>query len=351
MIQDMIFTEINRDGPFILRPEHARSAPDSQTRDVFRRLEGGSFLPLHAAHDLRFSIGILRPEDGAATLPEDPVKLAGILNTYLRAPVNELLNLLERMEVAIEKAKRSTLLEHTSRFCLYVGQTQRDVLNEAVEKREIDAESVYFKKLKRLASDLIATGNEFSQLSGEAAQDASAAEAVSVAGVVGQAIEEVEDQFLSERLKLMAKGEGFELKIERRDLLVAVLRVLQWMAQREEKTPAGAEAPVVEVEFMKAGGRAEIHFRDQSRRLGDQLRQRLFEPFAQAPPARTPIKKDEEEELPGLYMPLYLAKMLVEKKNAGRLEDRSDKLEGRHGHHFVISFPAEEEEKSQAETA
>ncbi|MET0624380.1 MAG: response regulator [Pyrinomonadaceae bacterium] len=354
MIQDWTFTQINSDGPFTLQREHAKIAGDAQTREVIHRLEGGSFLPIHTAHNLRFSIGILPPEGGTGGLTEDPSKLAGILKTYLPAPVGELLNLLERVETAIEKAKRRTLLEHTSRFCLYVGQTQRDVLNEAVERSEIDAESVYFKKLKRLSSDLIATGNEFSLLSGEAPRDGAGVEPISVASVVQQAVDEVEEQFLSDRLSLAAKGEDFKLKIERRDLLVAVLRVLQWMAQREEKTPAEVAKPVIEIEYLKADGRAEIHFLDQSRRLSSQLRQHLFEPFSQALPARAsagkaegedaPSKKDDE--LPGLYMPLYLAKMLVEQKNHGQLEDRSetsDKLGGRYGHHFVISFAAEAE--------
>jgi DNA-binding response OmpR family regulator/signal transduction histidine kinase len=357
MIQDWTFTQINSDGPFILHSEHAQAAPDAQTGETIQRLEGGSFLRLYSAHNLRFSIGILPSEGGGDhDLPEDPGKLASILNTYLRTPVSELLNLLERVEAAIEKAKRRTLLQHTSRFCLYVGQTQRDVLNEAVEQKELDSESQYFKKLKRLASDLIATGNEFSQLSDEGAQKSAVAEAVSVAAVVKQAVAEVEEQFFSDRLKLVVKGEDFDLRIDRRDLLVAVLRVLQWMAQREEKTPEEAGEPVVEVEYLTANGRAEIHFLDRSRRLSVQLREHLFEPFSQAPPARAQAVKEEEaqptteqtaDELPGLYMPLYLAKMLIEQRYHGRLEDRtgkSDKLEGRHGHHFVIRFAAEEEE-------
>jgi signal transduction histidine kinase len=348
-IQDWTFGSLNSSGPFVFsQQEHQNVPDDAQSQAMFERLDGSCFLPIHDGRDMRLSIGLLRADASATVLAEEPTELAGILNSYLRTPIHELLNFLGRMETAIERTKRKTLLEHTSRFCLYVGQTQLDVLNEAATNNEIEPSKEYFQKLKKLALDLQATGNEFSQLSGGAVSAAvGAPRPVSVSSVVKRAMEEIEGQFLLERLELVERNsaEGFDLAIEQNDLFVTVLRVLQWMAQREDKTPIEVEKPTIEIAYVRNEERDEIHFTDQSRRLGVHLRQKMFEPFTQATPPITSTKEDEEE-LPGLYLPLYLAKMLVEVKNNGSLEDRSDQLEGAHGHRFVISFPAGEENSS-----
>jgi DNA-binding NarL/FixJ family response regulator len=343
-IQDLTFGALNNDGPFIFsQQERLMETVDPRFKSIFQKLEGSCFLPIRWGRDMRLSVGILQEEEaGPTSLSEEPRKLADILNSYLRAPIHELLSYLERMEGAIEKTKRKTLLEHTSRFCIYVGQTQLDVLNEAVANKEIEPGKKYFKKLKKLALDLQATGNEFSRLSPRSTEASSEAiNPVSVSSVVQRAIEEIKGQFLFEKLELIEKNreESFELAIEQDDLFVAVLRMLQWLAQREEKTPVEVATPRIEIVYVRSNERLEIHFTDQSRRLGAQLRQKMFDPFTQTT-APLELMKDEGEDLPGLYLPLYLAKMIIEKKNNGTLEDRSDELENAHGHLFVMSFPA-----------
>lgn len=345
-IQGLTFAAVNNNGPFIFNKANLGIREESQETEIFGRLDGSRFLPLHSAQNLKLSVGILQAESTSNSIPEEPDKLAAILWTYLRQPIEELLNLLSRMEAAIEKAKRVTLLKHTSRFCLYVGQAQLDVLHEAVEENEIESGKPYFQKLKKLALDLKATGTEFSHLAtlGETGQDVSEpSKPISALSVIHEAKKQVEEQFTFERLRIDTESKDFELTIDRDDLLVAVLRVMQWMAQREDKTPPDIIAPTLNVVFAESNGRREIHFSDQSRRLNSQLRQKLFEPFTESA-SRTVLTNEDKEEWPGLYLPLYLAKMLIEVKNNGFLEDRSDQLESKSGHRFVMSFPIGEVE-------
>ncbi len=137
------------------------------------------------------------------------------------------------------------------------------------------------------------------------------------------------------------------MEIDQNDFFVIVLRLLQWIVQREDKTPMDV-MPHIGVEYVRQSGRGQIIFTDHSRRLGKPLRETLFDPFTQA--TSLPLT-DEEEERPGLYLPLYLAKMLVEVKNNGLLEDRSDDLDSKIGHRFVLSFPIKEERAFTTETA
>jgi signal transduction histidine kinase len=233
-----------------------------------------------------------------------------------------------------------------------VGQTQLDILDEALAEEKIESGTEYFHKLKKLALDLCATGNEFSQLSNISSPSESAGgmsshvePPISVSSVISQAWSEIKEQFSIEKLSLKEQGEDFNLAIDRNDLLVAVLRVLQWMVQREDKLPVGAK-PEIQVEYVRGKDYGEILFTDQSRRLGNQLRQKLFEPFTQAttPPSLSSEDGEEKAERPGLYLPLYLAKTLVEVKNDGALEDRSDLIEGKLGHRFVMKFPMTEDQ-------
>jgi DNA-binding NarL/FixJ family response regulator len=346
-IQALVFGAVNESDPIVFQPELLSRTADAKTPKIYEKLVGSVFLRLFAIYDLRLSIGILRADDEDLSLPEDPVKLARTLSSYLHPTVvGHLFSVLFQLSAINAKrdAERRTLLEHTSRFCLYVGQTQLDVLNEGIETKEIDPESQYFQKLKRLALDLRATGNEFSQLSDISPTSESSERklpAVAIADVVEQAWYEVKEQFPVGEFALQSTGQPFDLGIERNDLLVVVLRILQWMVQRQDKIP-GDMAPEIQIAYSRQEGRGEISFTDRSRRLSNPLRKKLFEPFTQATTSPSAIL-EEGEDRPGLYLPLYLAKMLVEVKNDGLLEDKSDELEGKIGHRFVISFPFAEQ--------
>ena len=341
VIQDRTFD--NDTCLFNLDPQALGEKALGKDPNALQTLSGAAFVPLHSDGNIRLSIGILRAQQpGALSAENDPARIGRVLSSYLRPQVSKLFTYLARIQGVMKKADRRAVLDHTSRFCLYVGQTQLDVLNEGAAADEHERTKPYFQKLKKLALDLQATGNEFSHLSSErSVESAVPATPVPVADVVRQAWDEVREQFFVERLEMVQRGEGFALALPEKDLFVAVLRVLQWMAQREDKVPAEIAAPTVEVEYARRGDRVEISFTDMSRQLGAQLREKLFEPFAHVATARLKTSEDQSEE-PGLYLPLYLARTLIAEKNSGSLEDRTEELrESKRGHRFVMSFPTQ----------
>jgi hypothetical protein len=293
------------------------------------------------------SIGILKPKQDVFEA-NDPQKLTSLLEDRFRPPVIKLLRYLWRVEAAVERAERKTLLEHTSRFCMYVGQTQLDVLAEAVQNEEIDPSNKCFQKLHRLAKDLNATGNEFSQLSFSRTPDAANRNLrTSARSVVEKSWEMVKDQYLVEQLSIQHQGDDIQVPIAEPDLLVAVLRLLQWMAQRQDRMPGDIPDPRIEVNYSNLADRLEIRLTDQSRRLSAPLRRKLFEPFTLGGSIAETINADGDgEQMIGLYLPLYLAKTVTEVKNNGALEDKTDELESKLGHCFTISFPLPEEGKT-----
>ncbi len=346
-IQDKIFDAGNND-PFIFSLGGADAPRDGESRESLRVLEGGSFIPLHEGDGLRLSLGILPAEDtDLLKSQKDHRQFADYLHHRLREPVVKQFKYLSRIMKTIEKTK----LRHTSSFCLYVSKTQIDVLEESLEREEIEPDNRCFLKLKRLADDLRATGAEFSQLievPGRARAAAAAGEKVAAREVVEQAWQMLVSQGLVNGVQLQQEEGDLELRVGRRDLLVAVLRMLQWLAQRADRIPPEVENRVVKVAYEKYEGHDAIRFTDQSRRLGEQLRRKLFEPFTQSTEPSGDIE-EKAGQLPGLYLPLYLAKTLITVKNGGRLEDRTAELPGNLGHCFVMRFPTEREETPEAE--
>jgi hypothetical protein len=155
-----------------------------------------------------------------------------------------------------------------------------------------------------------------------------------MAELVMEACDEVRAQFPENIVSFEVVGDCVVRGIKS-DLFIAISRLIQWLAQRSIDTNPELQPLIMIVcEETPAGPR--VTFRDRSRRLSQRLRQRLFFPFAQSVSSRGP---EAEGRGPGLYLPLYLAKMLVEVKHNGELSDHSDELESNAGHKFVMSFP------------
>jgi hypothetical protein len=112
---------------------------------------------------------------------------------------------------------------------------------------------------------------------------------------------------------------------------------------------------VIQINCEATDSGATITFEDNSHRLPKRLREDLFAPFTQA--ISTPFAdidganrnanhgstgKAERSHLnTGRYLPLYLAKMLVEGRYHGLLEDHSDEItERNYGHRILMQFPA-----------
>lgn len=339
-VQDEIFAEKSVSEPFLLE------ISGREMNQAFEQLQGASFLELFKEGDLRISIGILSaPKNDRLREEKDPRQFASTLIHRLREPIGKQFIYLSKAKGIMERTK----LKHTSSFCLYVGETQINVLEESLEKKEIEASNECFRKLKRLADDLCATGIEFSRLNEAPRSETSveAIEPVSARAVITEAWDMIKS--FGVPLELRQSGPDLDLKISHRDLLVAAFRMLQWMAQRQDKIPPGTPR-VIEVVYEIQLGGAAISFKDQSRQLRSQLRRRLFEPFTQGTTTSTDSENQGDTQ-PGLYLPLYLAKVLLTVKNHALLEDRTEESSSEYGHSFMFTFPTEEDSENSAASA
>ena len=346
-VQDKIFAEKRKkdSNPLSLTDEDL-NVPVDGVSESFEQLQRSGFLPLLEEDDLRLSIGILSaPLDDKLFEEKDPLHFARNLIRELPEPVVKQFKYLSHVKAIIEKTK----LKHTSGFCLYVGETQINALEESLEEKEIEDSNAFFRKMKRLADDLRATGIEFSRMIEAPRTNADTGEAkkTSASEVINEAWNMIKKR--GNALELHSNDSDLELAVPRRDLLVAALRMLEWLAQRQDKIPPGAPK-TVEVVYGSNRGRAAISFKDHSRRLGGQIRRRLFEPFTQGTTTSTNTENQGDTQ-PGLYLPLYLAKTLLTVKNQGSLEDCTDELMSEQGHCFVFTFPNEENRKSSAALA
>ncbi len=334
-VQALAQGAVNNSDPFPFDKNEVSEPSDEQTYKIYDKLDGAAFLPIFIVHGLRLSIGILKSNDLQQKLPEDPVKLAGILISYLRPAIIE--HLLRILSLLTESnTKRDSLLRHTSRFCQWVGQEQLAILEEALGKNEPDSIKDCFRKFKSLSEDLRFTGEFLSPLALKKKNGREVT--LQAAETIKDVWREVTEQFDAEGVVFEGPQENFSLPVARADLFLSALRVLQWMALRKDRMPTGSQK--ISVEYARSDDSFHLIFTDQSRRLGQNLRGMLFEPFTQANSSPPPI---EEDSRPGLYLPLFLAKMLVEVKYKGSLRDRTDEMETANGHRFVMSFPAGDE--------
>lgn len=355
VVQSLAHGDANLSQPFVFKPENLTSHQQEPTsQGIYERLRGGAFLPIPISRDLLLSIGILEvgPEADKYKLAENPSEFASLLAGYFRpAALEFLLALLSRLTEF--NAERKTVLRETSRFCLYVGQEQLAILADALEAGEVKADSEFFRRMKSLATDLRSTGELLLPLAVEKGEETEesqepAVSTVPLAEVVQEAWEDVSEQFPADGISLDLRAAGaFSVEAGHDDLLLAFSRLFQWTVQRRTSTPSGVQQGI-SVSCEKRQDMADIIIEDRSRRLGKLLRNHLFEPFNQAPPAAAAPPDalgEAKPSKPGLYLPLYLAKMLVEMKCHGKLQDGSDVMGGNIGHRFVVSLPLSESKR------
>jgi hypothetical protein len=144
-------------------------------------------------------------------------------------------------------------------------------------------------------------------------------------------------------IKFILKG-TCKVQAKPDDIYIAVIRVLQWLVQRRLETPPEVEQRISVhcVESEANDQPPHVVFEDRSYRLPTKVREQLFMPFSGAAVAPTNSKPLG----PGLYLPLFLAKMLVEEKYGGFLNDRSDDLVGGTGHRLVMTFASQSQSAS-----
>jgi len=129
-------------------------------------------------------------------------------------------------------------------------------------------------------------------------------------------------------------------------------RLFQWFMYRVPMMPTDVK-PAINIECQETKDASVVVFEDNSNRLAKELRDDLFAPFTQAIPTPFPeikgarksqkkprTRRRRELVNAGRYLPLYLAKVLVEGRYHGSLSDRSDDITGRtYGHRVVMQLP------------
>lgn len=380
-IQAVTYGRANASEPFVVDSGQLGEVSPS-TREIYQKLHGAAFLPLSISRNIHLTLGIVQEYKPA--INESAEDLARILTQYFRPAVLEHL-LVILSELTELNTRKKTVLREASKFCLYVGQEQLAILADAVEDEEIVPAMTSFQRLKSLAEDLRATGDLLLPLEREQDDARGAAEAgVAVeiefgrlGKVISDAWGEIRVQFrdlstgfnfevheaVDETAAAGAASAGAKVAMAEDDFWLSSLRILQWMVQRKKETPRGVE-PEIKVQCVRRKNRVEVIFEDRSRRIRRHLRQKLFDPFTQASrpplpqtsggptaaaaalqPTAAALQQPGDDVKPGLYLPLYLAKILVDVKYNGELLDQSDAFddetgqshaEGKLGHRFIM---------------
>ena len=320
--------------PFILDTDELDTPQDQETATLYKKLNHAAFLPLSLSGDKRLSIGILQQEKDEKHAESANAKaLCMVLAQYLRPSVLENVLSIWSQWTELHATRNST-----AKLCLSVGQEIKDSL-ETTDK----------ESLEDLANDLNDTGQYLTQLSSLNWHDEG--EPVSIAGEVQAAWDLVNRAEEQPTLKLDLRG-ACTVYAQSSDVEIIISRLLQWFVYRSKSVPLDVE-PDLKIECKTTERGATITFEDNSHRLPKKLREDLFAPFTQAISTPFADLKDARSttngaETPskdpltsGRYLPLYLAKMLVEGRYRGLLEDHSDEIEGRsYGHRIVMQFPA-----------
>lgn len=333
--------------PFILESSELEASNDPETIALYKKLDMAAFVPLSISQDFRLSIGILQEVESDETpLPEDARTFCKILAQYLRPTVLE-----NMLSIWSQWTELRATRYNTAKLCLFVGQELKDILPGEEEEGEVFAQGS--RRLWTLADDLNDTGQLLMHLENrrwdERSEPVSARESAETAwGWITQAEEEP--------LKSFRIDGDCTVRADRSDLEIAISRLLHWFAQRRSATPFDEE-PLVSVRCTEEAEGPTIILEDKSQRLNSRLRADMFAPFTQAVPVPFVSKEgapepaaedgpasdaDGRRRHTGRYLPLYLAKMLVEGRYHGTLEDHSDDedLKGStYGHRIVMQFP------------
>lgn len=315
----------------------------AQDNFMIKELDGSAFVSLASLNDYRLSLGILKARS-AEMFPEDPLKLAMLVSRYLRSTVCE--NFIKIL-VQIDTKRKTTLLGNTSQLCLFLGQEQTTIVDEGITLCELTNGSTTHFRLQAMADDLQEAGVILTNV----AQSLNRIEMtrVQMAPLIRDIWDDLNDTWKLHDIKFSLHGEC-SVYADQDDLYIIVARVLQWLAQRRVATEPPFQ-PTITVRCESDDRAARLIFEDRSRRLLPNLRERLFEPFTIAAPSARGLaaagqmgeREISDEDIkasarrPG-YMPLYLAKTLVEEKYRGWFEDKSDEMEADVGHRLVMQL-------------
>lgn len=331
-LQSAVFAPHRTGGFVTVAPEPLREklkeAGYSDGEQILERLNGARFVPLVETRETRLSIGIAQEDPSRNKLAEDAEALARVISQYVRdSVVDQLFALTEKWSASQFESRG--MLRATYQFCLNIGQEQIAILDEAARRREVpgDPESHHFRKLKELGESLRDSGELM-----ESALEGSAPSRREIDGgpFIQQVWRRLARQYLPEPVPDLPFRRSCTVYANPSDLHRVILQVLRWLLQRTIDRPDGGR-PIVRVELAETTEGSRVVFEDFSRRIDKALRGRLFDPFA--------FGEETGGGSQGSRFGLYVARVLVENRIGGTMEDLTDELEGELGHRLVITFP------------
>lgn len=274
----------------------------------------------------------LLDEDEFVTPPnkqfEDPIELWKVLNQYLKPTVVEHL-----LTIFSEWNHIKTTLREISQICIWIGQEQSALLRNTVSLND----SVV-SRLRAMADDLTESGNLLRHI--EKPLDESIQyvplSAKNLLNEIWDSIREAEES--GNEFLFTNNAECF-IEAQENDLYVVFSRLLQWLVMRRISISPETE-PIITVSCESRENETSVTFTDKSKRLNETIRKELFVPFTQSIsiPFNDLSKEEDKNHIPGQYLPLYIAKMIVEVKYGGEFIDATDDLEGNLGHKFILRF-------------
>jgi signal transduction histidine kinase len=323
-LQNLVFLPGGDVEPLVIAPDQMRVAGVRDDDDVLASLRNAAFVPLAETEEVRLSLGIL--QEGTQRT-EEGQKLAAVIAQVCRGPVLDHLFSLARQWA--EARKRQAIVTATAKFCLHVGQEQVAILDDAAQRGELIAgeKPGFVRRLQALGEDLRDAGELLEEL-GEEAQR-SEVQGADLVRKVWKSIARQPELHTDEVFKVEGDCTVYA---NPDDFHVAVSQILRWFLQRSADQPAN-QLPSLRVRLANRDGRGEIWFEDSSYRIPDRLREQLFEPFAQGSDPAGEASK-------GRRLGLYLAKMVIETRNDGSVEDRSNDLGGEIGHRLLLWLPS-----------
>jgi DNA-binding NarL/FixJ family response regulator len=303
---------------------------------IYERLQGTVLLPLADVKDHRLSLALLAPRPGETKYSQDISQMAGALGQYVRPTINEhFLSILVHLT-----SHRKAMLKSVAYFCLNLGQHQQRIVEEGVARKEIAAGSEAHMTMAAMADDLRQTGAILN--SSEASGPGMNTTALDLGKLIATAFEDYRRSIGPNEIDLVVEDTCHTIA-SRDDIYVAIKRLLDWMIQRRTETPPDIRAGLY-LRCVQTDEHSTVIFEDRSRRLPRELREHIFEPFS-ASAASGPGMRG-----PGLYLPLYVAKVLFEEKYGGRLDDCTSEMQGGVGHRFVVQL-APPRQKADASVA
>lgn len=314
--------------------------PDDQ-REFLKPLDQAAFIHLTLDQGFRLSLAILQADRQLMPLAEDPKEMAKVLADYFSsAALTYTLKIMADWNQAVaELERRKSQTEAAIGFSFFIGQQQITLLDEAVKSGELNKESQSYKDLRALAANLQDTGTYLQWTSFNLSERIAFLADIPVIPVkqkIELLINELKKYLPNGMVKI--NGEECRARIKEDDLEVIISRILLWFGQRFEETHADNK-PGINLTCNPSDDDTAVKFvfEDYSFRLPVPIRECLFLPFSQAASDSPAIGS-----IPGSYMPLFLAKTIVEMKYGGTLEDCTDQREDKIGHRFVITLPRRE---------